>query len=81
MTSETSLRSLEYGFERLVLEEFSTFGTSGRHCSRLPLGGRPATTSVNRYFHNYFLHFFSFSPSRPFLIEGVLESKNLFSES
>ena len=40
------------------------------------------------YFHPYFLFFFFprffpffFSPSRPFLIEGVLGSKNLFSES
>ena len=36
------------------------------------------------YFHPYFLLLFSrffFSPSRPFLIEGVLGSKNLFSES
>ena len=38
------------------------------------------------YFRHYFLlfffHFFFFSPpSRPFLIEGVLVSKNLFSES
>ena len=58
-------------------------GTSGRRCSRSPLGGRLATTLVDRYFHHYFPFFFPhfFSPSRPFLIEGVLGSKNLFSES
>ena len=30
-------------------------GTSGRHCSRSPLGGRLGTTLVDRYFHHYFL--------------------------
>ena len=61
---------------------------SGQRCSRSPLGGRLATTIVDRYFHHYFFSipfhsiFFPFhSPSRPFLIEGVLGSKNLFSES
>ena len=58
-----------------------------RRCSRSPSGGRLATTLVDRYFHHYFFFFFPFfffpfhSPSRPFLIEGVLGSKNLFSES
>ena len=40
---------------------------------------------TGHYFHPYFLFLFSrfsrFSPSRPFLIEGVLGSKNLFSKS
>ena len=83
-----------------------TFGTSGRRCSRSQLGGRLATTLVDRYFHHSFLFslvlFFLFPrigplsrPRRPFwgplaaildcdsmfLIEGVLGSKNLFSES
>ena len=60
-------------------------GTSGWRCSRSSLGGRLATTIVDRYFHHHFFFFhfihFPFSPSRPFLIEGVLGSKNLFSES
>ena len=51
-----------------------------RRCSRSPSGGRLATTLVDRYFHHYFFSIFH-SPSRPFLIEGVLGSKNLFSES
>ena len=29
-------------------------GTSGRRCSRSPLGGRLATTLVDRYFHHSF---------------------------
>ena len=29
------------------------FGTSSWHYSRLPLGGRMATTIVDRYFHHY----------------------------
>ena len=33
------------------------------------------------YFRHYFLFFHFSPPSRPFLIEGVLGSKNLFSES
>ena len=33
--------------------------TSGRRCSRSPLGGRLATTLVDRYFHHYFPFFFS----------------------
>ena len=60
-------------------------GTSGRRCSRSPLGGRLATTLVATIFIIIFsiFHFFHsiFSPSQPFLIEGVLGSKNLFSES
>ena len=59
-------------------------GKSGQRCSRSPLGGRLATTLVDRYFHHYFLFFsffFFFPPSSTFLIEGVLGSKNLFSES
>ena len=53
---------------------YSFIGTSSQPCSRSPLGSRLATTLVDRYFHNYFLPFFH-SPSRPFLIEGVLGSK------
>ena len=60
-------------------------GTSGRRCSRSPLGGRLATTLVATIFIIIFsiFHFFHsiFSPSQPFLIEGVLGSKNLFCES
>ena len=33
---------------------FLIIGTRGRRCSRLPLGGRLATTIVDRYFHHYF---------------------------
>ena len=48
-------------------------------------GGRLATTLVATknvfIFFLFFFFTFSFSPSRPFLIEGVLGSKNLFSES
>ena len=58
-----------------------TICTSGRRCSRSPLGGRLATTLVDCYFHHYFLFSFLFSPSSTFLIEGVLGSKNLFSKS
>ena len=32
-----------------------SIGTSGWRCSRSPLGGRLATTIVDRYFHHYFL--------------------------
>ena len=64
-------------------------GTSGQPCSRSPLGGRIATTLVATISVNIFfplLFFFSslfplFYPSRNSLIEGVLGSKNLFSES
>ena len=45
-------------------------------------GGRLATTLVATINVIISLIFFPiFSPSRPFLIEGVLGSKNLFSES
>ena len=65
-----------------VIFSFFLIGTSGRRCSWSPLGGRLATTLVDRYFHHYLLFpFFPFSPSWPFLIEGVLGSKNLFSKS
>ena len=68
---------------RSVKNICNIIGTSCRRCSWSPLGGRLATTLVDRYFHHYFPFsiFFSHSPSRPFLIEGVLGSKNLFSES
>ena len=61
-------------------------GTSGRRCSRSALGGRLATTLVATIFIIIFFYFiffspFFFSPSSPFLAEGVLGSKNLFSES
>ena len=69
-----------------LIPAYSIFDTSGRRCSRSPSGSRLATTLVDRYFHHYFLFpfffpFFFHFPSRPFLIEGVLGSKNLFSES
>ena len=55
-------------------------GTSGRCCSQ-----STGNDVSGHYFRHYFLLFFSFfifsPPSRPFLIEGVLVSKNLFSES
>ena len=46
-------------------------------------GGQLATTLVatKNVFIFFFLFFSFFSPSSPFLIEGVLGSKNLFSES
>ena len=47
-------------------------GTSGQRCSR-----STGNDVSGHYFHYYFLS----SPSSPFLIEGVLGSKNLFSES
>ena len=55
------------------------FGTSGWRCSRSALGSRLAKTLVDRYFHIFFP--FHRSRWKPFLIEGVLGSKNLFSES
>ena len=53
---------------------------------RSALGGRLATTLVAAIsavilFLFYFYSVFFSSPSSPFLIEGVLGSKNLFSES
>ena len=44
------------------------------------LGGR-VTTISGHYKHNSYLFKFSFSPLQPFLIEGVLQSKNLYSDS
>ena len=62
-----------------------SIGRSGQRCSRSPLGGRLATTLVATIstiiFSFSFSFFFFFSPSSMFLIEGVLGSKNLFSES
>ena len=57
-------------------------GTSGRCSSQSPFRKLTGTTIVDRYFH-YSCFFFSSSssPSQPFLIEGVLGSKNLFCES
>ena len=40
-----------------------------------------ATIFIRIFFFFFPPFFFRFSPSRPFLIEGVLGSKNLFSES
>ena len=56
-----------------------TFGMSGLRCSWLPLGGQLATTLVATISVIFFPLFFS--PSSLFLIEGELESKNLFSKS
>ena len=53
-------------------------GTSGQCSSPSAFRRSTGTTIVNRYFHYSFL--FS-SPSQPFLIEGVLRSKNLSSKS
>ena len=55
---------------------------SGRHFRRSPLGGRLAMTLVATISAViFFFLFFFFSMSSTFLIEGVLGSKNLFSES
>ena len=43
----TTIRGHDHGL-------FVAIGTSGRRCSRSPLGGRLATTLVDRYFHHYF---------------------------
>ena len=58
-------------------------GTSSPRSSRSPFRRLTDTMTVNCYFPYYFLFFlfFHFSPPQPFLIEGVLGSKNLFSES
>ena len=56
-------------------------GTSGRHCSRSPFRRLTGNDVSGHYFHHYFFPPVFFSPSSPFLIEGVLGSKNLFSES
>ena len=53
-----------------------TIGTSGRHSSQSPFRRLAGMTIVDRSFH-----YSSSSPSQPFLIEGVLGSKNLFGES
>ena len=47
---------------------------------RSTAGNDVVATIFIRIFFSFFSPFF-FSPSRPFLIEGVLGSKNLFSES
>ena len=73
--NQAHLGFLTAGLARLVemVSKRSSIGTSGRRCSRSPLGGRLATTLVDRYFHHYiFSPPFSSFPSRPFLIEGVL---------
>ena len=59
-----------------------TIGKSSRRCSWLPFRRSTGNDVSGQYFHHYFLLLFPFfSPSSPFLIEGVLGSKNLFSES
>ena len=50
-----------------------------RRCYRSPLGSRLPTLIVATISIIFFL--FVFSPSHPFLIEGVLQSKNLLSKS
>ena len=74
------------GGEKIKNNNNGGIGTSGRRCSRSPLGGRLATTLVATisnviFFFFFFSFFFSFSPSSIFLIEGVLGSRNLFSKS
>ena len=63
-------------------DDVSNFCMSGRRCSRSPLGGRLAMTLLANISMILFFHDFSvvISPSRPFVIEGVPESKNLFRE-
>ena len=63
-------------------------GMSVRCSSRSVFGRSTGNDVSGHYKRHYFfsIFFFSssifpFSPSRPFLIEGVLGSKNLFSES
>ena len=58
----------------------SVFFWQERHCSWSPSGGWLARTLVATISIVFFF-FFRVSPSRPFLIEGVLGSKNLFRES
>ena len=48
---------------------------------RSTAGNDVVATIFIRIFSFFFPPVFFFSPSRPFLIEGVLGSKNLFSES
>ena len=65
-------------------------GTSVRRSSRSSFGRLTGNDVSGHYKRHYFLFFFLFlfffflffsSPSSTFLIEGVLGSKNLFSES
>ena len=60
-------------------------GTSVRRSSRSAFGRSTGNDVSGHYKRHYFLFFFLFflfsSPSSTFLIEGVLGSKNLFSES
>ena len=75
------LRTIEQKLSvKMKRQDYRNFGTSGRRCSRSPLGGRLATMLVATISAVIFFFFF-FSPSSIFLIEGVLGSKNLFSES
>ena len=64
-----------YWRERAAFQR-SAFGRS-------TAGNDVVATIFIRIFFFFFFPFFPpvFSPSRPFLIEGVLGSKNLFSES
>ena len=54
-------------------------GTSGRRCSRSPLGGRLAMTLVDRYFHHYSIPFFfsvaTFSHRRSAWIKKLIQPK------
>ena len=64
------------------LEVSLDIGTSVRRSSGRRSGGRLlANDVVATIFISLFFPFFPFPPSRPFLIEGVVGSKNLFSES
>ena len=58
-----------------------TFGTSVRRSSRAAFGRSTGNDVSDHYKRNYYIIIFFFSPSSTFLIEGVLESKNLFRES
>ena len=61
---------------KLVFSAFFNFGTSGVDAAGRSWG-KLATTLVVTIF---VVIFNFFPPSQPFLIEGLLESKNLFSE-
>ena len=66
----------------LFLLRLWDIGMSVRRSSRLAFGRSTGNDVSGQYKHHYFLFLFSFfSPSSTFLIEGVLWSKNLFSES
>ena len=67
MTSIKGSTAFNYG------DRYGNFGTSGRRSSGPAFG-----LSTGHYKRHLFP---IFSPSRPFLIEGVLGSKNLYSES